>query len=216
MPKIFNQLKIISYGEFSTNNESEALVAGTIMSIQEKKSAKGTPFAIVKFSDNTGEFELFIFSEILINNRDKLNRLKKTLDDAEQFGNEQEKQLARANYDSYANMYRYSAGTTTNTKDEFTIYEMKGVLADKRTPRQVKPEGRGEDYRQQAQDLLAYYSSGENIVDSTEDILDRTKAGQNLRVLAVSSQLGGSIATALINTMSMVTHSIPYLATYNP
>ena len=93
---------------------------------------------------------------------------------------------------------------------------MKGVLADKRTPRQVKPEGRGEDYRQQAQDLLAYYSSGENIVDSTEDILDRTKAGQNLRVLAVSSQLGGSVATALINTMSMVTHSIPYLATYNP
>ena len=151
-----------------------------------------------------------------LGDRDKLNRLKKTLDNAEQFGNEQEKQLARANYDSYANMYRYSAGTTTNTKDEFTIYEMKGVLADKRTPRQVKPEGRGEDYRQQAQDLLAYYSSGENIVDSTEDILDNTKVGQNLRVLAVSSQLGGSVATALINTMSMVTHSIPYLATYNP
>ena len=54
------------------NNESEALVAGTIMSIQEKKSARGTPFAIVKFSDNVGEFELFLFAEILINNRDKI------------------------------------------------------------------------------------------------------------------------------------------------
>ena len=42
------------------------------MSIQEKKSVKGTPFAIVKFSDNRGEFELFLFSDILINNRDKL------------------------------------------------------------------------------------------------------------------------------------------------
>ena len=44
------------------------------MSIQEKKSSKGTPFAIIKFSDNTGEFELFLFSEQLINNRDKIKR----------------------------------------------------------------------------------------------------------------------------------------------
>ena len=42
------------------------------MSIQEKKSSKGTPYAIVKFSDKKGEFELFLFAEILIKNRDKL------------------------------------------------------------------------------------------------------------------------------------------------
>ena len=70
--EIFNQLKITSYKEFLTNNEAESLVAGTVMSIQEKKSVKGTPFAIVKFSDNTGEFELFLFAEILTNNRDKI------------------------------------------------------------------------------------------------------------------------------------------------
>ena len=70
--EIFNQLKITSYKDFLTNNNAEALVAGTIMSIQEKKSAKGTPFAIVKFSDNRGEFELFLFAEVLINNRDKI------------------------------------------------------------------------------------------------------------------------------------------------
>ncbi len=70
--EIFNQLKIISYKDFLSNNNSEGLVAGTIMSIQEKKSAKGTPFAIVKFSDNKGDFELFLFSEVLINNRDKI------------------------------------------------------------------------------------------------------------------------------------------------
>ena len=151
-----------------------------------------------------------------LGNRGDLNKLKKALDNAEEFGNEQEKQIARANYDEYANMYRYSAAATGNPADDVTIYEMTGPLANVRTPKQVKPEGRGEDYRQQAQDLLGYYASGENIVDSTEDILENTKAGQNLRVLAVSSQLGGSIATALINTMSMVTHSVPYLATYNP
>ena len=37
-----------------------------------KKSAKGTPYAIIKFSDKIREYELFLFSEILINNRDKL------------------------------------------------------------------------------------------------------------------------------------------------
>ena len=42
------------------------------MSIQEKKSAKGTPYAIVKFSDKTREFELFLFSEILVKNREVL------------------------------------------------------------------------------------------------------------------------------------------------
>jgi len=70
--EIFNQLNINSYNKFYENNLNEGLVAGTIMSIQEKKSAKGTPYAIVKFSDKKVEFELFLFAEILVANRDKL------------------------------------------------------------------------------------------------------------------------------------------------
>ena len=42
------------------------------MSIQEKKSSKGTPFAIVKFSDLKSEFELFLFSDLLVSNRENL------------------------------------------------------------------------------------------------------------------------------------------------
>ena len=70
--EIFKQLNIISYDDFYHNSQSEGMVAGTIMSIQEKKSSKGTPYAILKLSDNKEEFELFLFSEILISNRDKL------------------------------------------------------------------------------------------------------------------------------------------------
>ena len=40
--------------------------------LMRKKSAKGTPYAIVKFSDKKGEFELFLFAEILVKNREKL------------------------------------------------------------------------------------------------------------------------------------------------
>ena len=57
---IFENLNIKSYKEFVENSNTESLVAGTIMSIQEKKSIKGTPFAIVKFSDKFGEYELVI------------------------------------------------------------------------------------------------------------------------------------------------------------
>jgi DNA polymerase III subunit alpha len=70
--QVFNQLEIIPYNQFYNNDKNEGLVAGTIMSIQEKKSAKGTPYGIVKFSDKKGEFELFLFAEILVSNRDKL------------------------------------------------------------------------------------------------------------------------------------------------
>ncbi|MDC2987535.1 DNA polymerase III subunit alpha [Candidatus Pelagibacter bacterium] len=70
--EIFKQLNINSYDKFYQSDLSESLVAGTIMSIQEKKSAKGTPYAIVKFSDKNSDFELFLFAEILISNRDKL------------------------------------------------------------------------------------------------------------------------------------------------
>ena len=70
--EVFNQLKIIPYNKFYDGDNNEGLVAGTIMSIIEKKSAKGTPYGIVKFSDQKGEFELFLFAEILISNRDTL------------------------------------------------------------------------------------------------------------------------------------------------
>ena len=69
---IFSQLNIKPYKEFIVDKKNEGLIAGTLMTIQEKKSSKGTPFAIAKFSDNFGDYELFIFSEILIKNREIL------------------------------------------------------------------------------------------------------------------------------------------------
>tara|TARA_A100001015_G_scaffold285657_1_gene353452 strand:+ start:927 stop:2231 length:1305 start_codon:yes stop_codon:yes gene_type:complete len=70
--EIFEQLNICSFNQFYNSKDKEGLVAGTIMSIQEKKSAKGTPYAIIKFSDKQAEFELFLFAESLISNREKL------------------------------------------------------------------------------------------------------------------------------------------------
>jgi len=70
--KYLRQSKIISFNEFINGNDNNAVVAGTIMSIQEKKSIKGNPFAIIKFSDLKDEFELFLFSDLLLQKRNQL------------------------------------------------------------------------------------------------------------------------------------------------
>ena len=70
--KYFKDSNILSFKEFINGDTNNSLVAGTIMSIQEKKSSKGNPFAIIKFSDLKGEFELFLFSELLTKNRNIL------------------------------------------------------------------------------------------------------------------------------------------------
>ena len=69
---ILENFNVTNFDQFIKDDSQEAMVAGTVMSIQEKKSIKGTPFAIIKFSDNNGEFELFLFSDLLISNREKL------------------------------------------------------------------------------------------------------------------------------------------------
>ncbi len=69
---ILEQYKVKSFKEFENTQENQSFIAGTIMSIKEKKTAKGNSFAIVKFSDLSKVFELFLFSEILETNREKL------------------------------------------------------------------------------------------------------------------------------------------------
>jgi len=60
------------FKDFENGNDIESSVAGTIMSIKEKKTMKGTSYAIIKFSDQSKVFELFLFSEILEINRKNL------------------------------------------------------------------------------------------------------------------------------------------------
>jgi len=67
-----DQYKTKLFKDFENGKDKDSFVAGTIMSIKEKKTSKGTPFAIVKFTDQSKVFELFLFSEILETNRNKL------------------------------------------------------------------------------------------------------------------------------------------------
>jgi DNA polymerase-3 subunit alpha len=68
--KTYNVMRFADVSEYDLNKEF--VLSGTLMAIQEKKTAKGQPFAIIKLSDLSRMYELFIFSEILLANRDKL------------------------------------------------------------------------------------------------------------------------------------------------
>tara|TARA_B100000963_G_scaffold361981_1_gene401578 strand:+ start:1929 stop:5327 length:3399 start_codon:yes stop_codon:yes gene_type:complete len=77
---IFNEYNIIKYSDFIDDNKfTEVMVAATILKIQEKKTQKGTSYAIIKFSDLGGVFELFVFSDIFELNRGNIKEGKSVI-----------------------------------------------------------------------------------------------------------------------------------------
>ncbi len=68
--EIFSDYDIINYNDFNHNdNVKDANIAATLLKIQERKTAKGTSYAILKLTDLQSVFELFIFSDLLDLNR---------------------------------------------------------------------------------------------------------------------------------------------------
>lgn len=137
-------------------------------------------------------------SSLWLGDDNKLRTLKAAVDNAK---NEGDKAQAQREYDRYAYMYKYmkaeGAGNTVeiNGKQEATL-------------------GRGETYREEAKKLIRWHGDHLNITDSTEDILS-SEVGSTLKMLTVLMQLGGSVATALLNVVSLVTHSWTFSTFYN-
>ena len=71
--EIFDDYKIINFQLFNSDNQiKEANIAATLLKIQEKKTAKGNSYAVLKLTDLSSVFELFIFSDTLELNRNIL------------------------------------------------------------------------------------------------------------------------------------------------
>tara|TARA_Y100000590_G_scaffold222009_1_gene251296 strand:- start:10873 stop:14316 length:3444 start_codon:yes stop_codon:yes gene_type:complete len=69
---VIKEYKVKTFKDFENESENECFLAGTVMSVKEKKTIKGNSFAIIKFSDLSKVFELFLFSELLEKNRNNL------------------------------------------------------------------------------------------------------------------------------------------------
>ena len=67
------QLGVQSWSDFDQKSTaSGGLLAGTAISVKERKSARGNRYAFVSFSDATGQFETLLFSDALDLARDYL------------------------------------------------------------------------------------------------------------------------------------------------
>ena len=63
------QHNVKTFKEFDESSDVESFIAGTILSLKEKKTSKGAPFSIIKFSDTSKVYEIFLFGkEALIQN----------------------------------------------------------------------------------------------------------------------------------------------------
>ena len=152
-------------------------------------------------------------------NKKKLDRLHKELKAAEAGDNQFAKEEARRKYDRYANQYRYSAGSLDPRIQggTVTVYRNKGVLGrGEREAVEMPLQARGNDYKTRFRSLIDFYARNPNVSESTEDYISRSKAGQFFKLLTVTSQLGLSPATGFVNSLAMETHSVNYLAGYNP
>ena len=63
---------MISINSILIRKLKENNIAATLLKLQERKTAKGNSYAIIKLTDLTSVFELFIFSDILELNRNIL------------------------------------------------------------------------------------------------------------------------------------------------
>ena len=57
---------------YSSDAIKDANIAATLLKIQERKTAKGNSYAVLKLTDLSSVFEIFIFSDILELNREIL------------------------------------------------------------------------------------------------------------------------------------------------
>jgi DNA polymerase III subunit alpha len=71
--EIYDDYKIVDYQAFNQNDDlKNSNVAATLLKLQERKTAKGNAYAVLKLTDLTSVFELFIFSDILELHRETL------------------------------------------------------------------------------------------------------------------------------------------------
>ena len=71
--EIFEDYKIMEYHNFFSDDEiKENNIAATLLKVIERKTAKGNSYAVLRLTDLSNVFELFIFSDVLELNRDIL------------------------------------------------------------------------------------------------------------------------------------------------
>lgn len=151
---------------------------------------------------NAYRFELtdiLLDDNLWLGDRDHLNKLYKAIGDAK---SPAQKFLAEQAYERYAYKFVHMAGSGSGPVN----------MLGKEKPK--TPLGQGRRYQEDAKNLMRWYANSGNIAESTEDSLSGP-IGSAAKLGVVLATLGGNIATAIVNTVSLATHTLPVLAFHN-
>ena len=110
-------------------------------------------------------------------------------------------------YNDYAYKYVYSAPKRRPAVD---MLKEDGSVA-----KTVATKGEGNSYFNEASALIEWHGQQLDTANAVEDALSGPVVSR-IKTAVVTMQLGGSVATAMVNLLSLGTHSLNYLATYNP
>ena len=110
-------------------------------------------------------------------------------------------------YNEYAYKYVYSAPKRRPAVD---MLKEDGSVA-----KTVDTKGEGNSYFNEASALIEWHGQQLDTANAVEDSLSGPVVSR-IKTAVVTMQLGGSPATAMVNLLSLGTHSLNYLATYNP
>ena len=121
--EIFNDYNIQDFLNFNNNKEiTNSNIAATLLKIQERKTAKGNPYAVLKLTDLSSVFELFIFSEVLQKNREILKEGSSLILTLIKSNSEEENRFRRTNVQKIA-----SLSELLNKPIEEVIFELKSL-----------------------------------------------------------------------------------------
>ena len=146
----------------------------------------------------------------------KLNRLKKEYDTA----SKEIEDLDNANKPVSEQLY----AKYFHIRQEYHDYRFKfhntaapgkGIFSIDDDGNKVEPLVEGAKYRDKSAEIFDWFSSSDDMEHNIDNVLNRSDIGRTMKSFAVIAQLGGNVATALINLFSLLTHTVPTLGTYN-
>ena len=133
--EIFNDYKIADYSSFISKEDlKNSNIAATLLKVQERKTAKGNSYAVLKLTDLSSVFELFIFSDVLETNREILKEGSSLILTLFKNTSNDENRLTRVNVQKIASLKDLFNGpinkVSFNLKSEQQLEKISAILKD--------------------------------------------------------------------------------------
>ena len=176
--EIFEDYKIIDFQKFNSDDKiKDSNIAVTLLKVQERKTAKGNSYAVLKLTDLSSVFELFVFSDILELNRNILKEGSSLIITLTKNISNDENQVKRINVRKIASLKELFNNTiseiTLNIKSKNQLEEINKFLSEKgETLVNIKISNEKEIYNFKLKDLRNVDRKSINLLKNKEITLN--------------------------------------------